>query len=154
MEFLINFGFRKPALRVGIIPAGRNSTSTVPSLAGEAQAGHTLSLPGTVTPSPLIEWYLTPLRCPAGVQPGPARAARRSRQVCLAEPRRRRGGGRWCNGRRVARIQRPSGTCGRSLLKGPGPRRPVFQESRPPPGFNPGRLANGPGAASIVLSGR
>ena len=47
LEFLINFGFRKPALRVGIIPAGRNSTSTVPSLAGQAQAGHTLSLPGT-----------------------------------------------------------------------------------------------------------
>ena len=37
----------------------------------------TLSLPGTVTPSPLIERYLTPLRCPAGVQPaGPARATR------------------------------------------------------------------------------
>jgi hypothetical protein len=81
LEFLINFGFRKPALRVGIIPAGRNSTSTVPSLAGQAQAGHTLSLPGTVTPSPLIEWYLTPLRCPAGVQPGPARAARRDRSA-------------------------------------------------------------------------
>ena len=41
----------------------------------------TLSLPGTVTPSPLIEWYLTPLRCPAGVQPGPARAARRDRSA-------------------------------------------------------------------------
>jgi hypothetical protein len=36
---------------------------------------------GTVTPSPLIEWYLTPLRCPAGVQPGPARAARRDRSA-------------------------------------------------------------------------
>ena len=76
LEFLINFGFRKPALRVGIIPAGRNSTSTVPSLAGQAQAGHTLSLPETVTPSPLIEWHLTPLHARPGVQPGPARAAR------------------------------------------------------------------------------
>ena len=32
LEFLINFGFRKPALRVGIIPAGRDSASTVLSL--------------------------------------------------------------------------------------------------------------------------
>ena len=155
LEFLINFGFRKPALRVGIIPAGRNSTSTVPSLAGEAQAGHTLSLPGTVTPSPLIEWYLTPLRCPAGVQPGPARAARRDRSAW----RSRRGGAEVVADGAMAAESRaasalPALAAEASSVKGPGPRRPVFQESRPPPGFNPGRLANGPGAASIVLSRR
>ena len=81
LEFLINFGFRKPALRLGVIRAGRDFPYSADCPAWQrpgCQWPH--AEPGTGTP--LTEWYLPPARLEQWAGPrrgrtaGPGGAAR------------------------------------------------------------------------------